>query len=474
MNTKNKEIELSILGSLIISPDLYPWISDMIHPDIFNLFKEEMTFIIDRLDDGKSFDKVTIINLMTKTRGGGENSKALITTLVNEAISLATDEKTIVSHCHVLIDEYKTKNISREANDLISRLHTGQQPDESLSTFTGNVEMLNNNFQTWTDRTKSEAEVLWGELDKIGRNEITGIPSAWEDITHFTGGWQKGDIIIVGARPGMGKTTFVMQNVIAAAEAGHRVGMISLGDLNVKKLGFKAWSMYSGVGQADIRQHGLTNEFEYRMKEARDWFRDLPVNFLDTKDVRRDITSIKNRVRKLVEVDGVEMLIIDYIQLIRYESNENRNLRLGYISEDLKDLAVTLDIPIILPSQLSRDVEKRGGDKKPLLSDLRDSGTIEQAADHILFLWRPGYYDILEDEEGNDLSRVTDVLWRKYREAGELVPRDFRLYFKDQKLQEQEPEDNPFTNQQPKSGVDINLNAHIEPTKVNDDEIVPF
>jgi len=244
---------------------------------------------------------------------------------------------------------------------------------------------------------------------------LTGIPSGFPMIDKLTQGWQRTDLIIIAARPGMGKSAFVLQCLMnAAVDFKIPVGLFSL-EMSSDQLGQRAASIATEIPLTTIRSRpfdGLewTN---YANKISK--LMNAPVFIDDTAGLT--ILELRARCRRMVAEHGVQLIVIDYLQLMAgdKQSRGNREQEISNISRALKGIAKELNIPILALSQLSRAVETRGGDKKPLLADLRESGSIEQDADIVVFLWRPEYYSIEADSIGEFLPGATEVNFAKHR-----------------------------------------------------------
>lgn len=252
-------------------------------------------------------------------------------------------------------------------------------------------------------------------------SKVTGVTTGFDRMDKYTLGWQKGELILLAARPMMGKTTVACELALNAAEAGHPVSFFSLADMSAAELAEKMILMIAGVPFVNIRDRQVTAQQRKEIERAAEKFMDLPIQIRDMRSLgSSDFSSIRSTCRKDVSA-GTELIIVDYIQQIRHGDLRERAL-IERVSSDLKQMASLLDIPVIALSQLSRAVETRGGSKRPQLSDLRESGALEQDADGVAFVYRPEYYGITEDENGNSLRGVTEIIWGKHRKSGDPRP----------------------------------------------------
>ncbi|AHI52367.1 replicative DNA helicase [Spiroplasma culicicola] len=252
------------------------------------------------------------------------------------------------------------------------------------------------------------------DLEKNG-GVVTGVPSGFTDIDQITNGWQKGDFIILAARPSMGKTAFALNLAVNAAERKKGVAFFSL-EMPKEQLVQRILSSVSGIDSGALRNaQGLTTEKWTRITSGGEQIKQMNIVIDDSPGIT--VLQLQSKLRKMKRDFDIEVCFIDYLQLIsamqgRFESRQNE---VAAISRQLKKIARELNIPIICLSQLSRSVEKRE-EKTPLMSDLRDSGAIEQDADIIMFLYRDAYYKAKEYNMGDDNpTDETDVIISKHR-----------------------------------------------------------
>ncbi|MDR0570120.1 MAG: replicative DNA helicase [Clostridiales Family XIII bacterium] len=241
---------------------------------------------------------------------------------------------------------------------------------------------------------------------------LTGLTTGFLDLDKKTSGLQKSDLIIVAARPGMGKTAFAL-NIAhrAAARGGAKTLVFSL-EMSKAQLVTRLLSLESHVDITKLRDGKVGDEDWDAINNAMDVFANTSIYIDDTPGI--SVLEIKNKCRRLKSEGGLDLIVVDYLQLMPGDGrSENRQLEISSISRMLKQLAREMDCPVIVLSQLSRAVEQRGkGNRRPILSDLRDSGAIEQDADIVIFLYRAGYY---EDEESEEDDNDCEVIIAKHR-----------------------------------------------------------
>ncbi len=253
-------------------------------------------------------------------------------------------------------------------------------------------------------------------MQELERNKgaIPGITTGFREVDKILGGLHKTDLIVLAARPGMGKTSFALNIAQHAAEAGHSVMIFSM-EMPAEQLGTRILSMAASVEMEHIKNGTLSQDEWFALSEAQDSFEDLKLTVDDTSAL--SILEMKNKCRRLKAEKGLDLLIIDYLQLMSMGGKvENRVQEIAALTRNIKIMAKELDCAIVLLSQLSRNAEQRS-DHRPQLSDLRDSGAIEQDADVVIFLKRDDYY---EKEDGPaeinpNVGRTCDVHIAKHR-----------------------------------------------------------
>ena len=254
------------------------------------------------------------------------------------------------------------------------------------------------------------------EIAANKKSGVTGVPSGFTELDKVTSGWQKADLLIIAARPGMGKTAFVLSLSRNAAIRFHKpVAIFSL-EMSSIQLVNRLIASETELSAEKLKK-GQLNEHEW--KQLSDKISDLtdaPIYIDDTPAL--SIFELRAKCRRLKAQHNIELIVIDYLQLMSGGTDGksgNREQEISNISRSLKSIAKELSVPIIALSQLSRAVETRGGDKRPILSDLRESGAIEQDADMVMFIYRPEYYDIDEDEQGNSNAGMAEIIIAKHR-----------------------------------------------------------
>jgi len=272
-------------------------------------------------------------------------------------------------------------------------------------------------------KIRSIADILHEETDKLHRlsvlkTALTGTPSGFKDLDEKTGGFQPGNLVIIAARPSMGKSALVANVAENAVLDGHAVALFSL-EMSESELAQRFVASQARIKGEDLRRGKVAEQRWPKILEACQRLSEAPLYVDDSSDT--GVLEVRAKARRLhhqIE-GGLGLVIVDYLQLMRHEGRvESRVEQVSQISRGLKGLARELEVPVIALSQLSRGVEQRGGDKRPVLSDLRDSGAIEQDADLVMFIYRDEYYDKESERPGE-----ADIIIAKHRNGpvGDVV-----------------------------------------------------
>lgn len=265
----------------------------------------------------------------------------------------------------------------------------------------GKIESFRDNVNSYLNKTQTDKK---------------GVPSSQVSINKKLNGYQNSDLIILAARPGMGKTAFVLNEVLECGLNNIPVAFFSL-EMSTNQIIGRFLSIISGIEITKINNFNLSHSERVYLKECADVLASLPIHIEDTGGLSP--IEMKIKCNKLKREHGIKMVVVDYLQLMKIKNKKlnNRENEISEISQSLKNLAKSLDVPVIALSQLSRNVEQRGSSKRPLLSDLRDSGSIEQDADVVMFIYRPEYYKIeqWDDEEAAPTENQAEIDVAKYR-----------------------------------------------------------
>lgn len=263
-----------------------------------------------------------------------------------------------------------------------------------------------------TDKAEIYRQFISRNEKLLKSNGITGVPSGLRRVDEITSGWQKSDLIILAARPSMGKTTLAIQFAINAVIYNNIPTAFFSLEMSSSQVMDKAASSLSEQDLELIQRKGLTGDSFSFVDNAYKQLMDAPIHIDDTPALT--IKKLRSKALKLKNTANIQLIIVDYLQLMVGDKG-SREQEVSSISRGLKRIAKELDVPIIALCQLSRAVEQRGGDKRPMLSDLRDSGAIEQDADIVSFVYRPEYYGIDSLEDGTSTAGLMQLIFAKHR-----------------------------------------------------------
>jgi len=265
------------------------------------------------------------------------------------------------------------------------------------------------------------------EIARQNTSGVSGVPTGFTALDRVTSGWQNSDMIVVAARPGMGKTAFVLSMARnMAVEFQRPVALFSL-EMSSVQLVQRLIASETEIDAEKLRKGNLADHEFHQLHQRISRIAEAPIFIDDTPAL--SVFELRAKCRRLKAQHGIQMIIIDYLQLMTAGGDNkggNREQEISTISRSIKQIAKELDVPVIALSQLSRQVETRGGDKRPLLSDLRESGAIEQDADIVAFIYRAEYYGINEDADGNPTQGKAEIIIAKHRNGSlEDVPLRF-------------------------------------------------
>lgn len=419
MNIFDKNLENEILAIAINNDeakDMFEAI--LISSDVF--YYEIHVFISEELRKSSTSLK---IKLLKKLKGSGRFQELEITGFRFDYFEIRGYKE----KCYLLLELY-AKRVALECSDLIIKGITNEKDIFNIrSEVFLKLESIDSLVKTSSIKPISEViEVVQEEAKfKHESDDLqSGIKTHLKDLDKITGGFQNSDLIILAGRPSMGKTALMLtiaRNVTVINK--DPVAVFSL-EMSCKQLVERLVSSESGVNAMIIKNGVASNQSFDKWNNSADNLKPAPLYLDDTAGLK--LVELRSKVRKLVKEKDVKLVIIDYLQLMSGNGRGNREQEISEISRGLKIIAKENDIPIIALSQLSRSVESRGGDKRPMLSDLRESGAIEQDADIVAFVYRAEYYGITQDEEGNSTEGVAELIISKHR-SGALGSPEFKF-----------------------------------------------
>ena len=416
------ELEEAVLGAMMIDKKGIDDVIDILSPDAFYDSKHHEIYaaIFELFQNSEPIDLLTVSNLLKKNGKlefvGGD---FFLIRLTQKVASSAHIE----FHARIILQKYIQRRLISISSEIIENAY-----DESTDVFDllddaeGKLfEVTQGNLKKSSEDAGSLVKQALKKIQEIGNQEgMSGLETGFTKLDALTSGWQPSDLVIIAARPGMGKTAFVISMAKnMAIDFNHGVAVFSL-EMSSVQLITRMISSETGLTSEKLRKGNLEpHEWEQLNVKVKK-LSDAPIFIDDTPSL--SIFDLRAKARRLVSQHGVKIIVIDYLQLMTAggKAGGNREQEISMISRNLKALAKELAVPVIALSQLSRAVETRGGSKRPLLSDLRESGAIEQDADIVSFIFRPEYYGMTEwdDDEHTPCEGQGEFIIAKHRNGG--------------------------------------------------------
>ena len=417
------DLEEVVLGAMMIDKKGVDEVIDILQPEAFYKESHQLIFnaIISLFEKQEPIDIKTVSFQLKKD--GNLNSVGGDYYLI-ELSQKVSSSAHIEFHSRIILQKFIQRKLISISNDIIEDSY-----DETSDVFdlldkaeSKIYDISQRNLKKNTQSAEDLVSAAKKKIEEISKKEgLSGIASGFGEIDRLTSGWQPSDLIIVAARPGMGKTAFTLsmaRNI--TVENNIPVAFFSL-EMSAIQLITRLISSETGLNSEKLRT-GKLEKFEWELLNVKVTnLENAPLYIDDTPSL--SIFELRAKARRLSSQYGIKLIVVDYLQLMTLGSSQksgNREQEISTISRNLKALAKELDIPIIALSQLSRAVELRGGTKRPILSDLRESGAIEQDADIVSFLYRPEYYKIDEwdDEERSPALGQAEFIVAKHRNGG--------------------------------------------------------
>ena len=414
------DLEEAVLGALMLESEALNDVVEILKPESFYKIEHQKIFeaITDLFSKSEPVDILTVSSWLKK-EGSLElvGGPYFVSQLTDRVASSANAE----FHARIIAQKFIQRELIRvsgetyheafeDTTDVLDLLDKAES--NLFAVAEGN---LRKSYDSMSTLVKKALEQVEEAASKDGG--ITGVPTGFNELDKMTNGWQKSDLLIIAARPAMGKTAFVLsmtRNI--AVEFKKPVAFFSLEMASVQLVN-RLISSESGIPGEKLKKGSLDkNDWEH-MHASLKQLGEAPIFIDDTPAL--SVFELRAKCRRLKAQHDIQMIIIDYLQLMTAGGNQkggNREQEISTISRSLKALAKELNVPVIALSQLSRAVETRGGTKRPMLSDLRESGAIEQDADMVMFLYRPEYYGIETSEETNlPTEGLTELIVAKHR-----------------------------------------------------------
>ena len=451
------EIEKAVLGALMIDKDAYAIVCEILRPESFYEPRNQMVYtaIRDLSMDEKPVDMLTVADQLAKT---GKLEQVGGPGYIAELSSGVATSANIEYHANIIAQ----KSLARQLISFASSIQT-KAFDETIDVEDLMQEAEGSLFELSQHNMKNDytaidpviAQAVKGIQDAAKNTDgLTGVSTGYFKLDDITSGWQASDLVIIAGRPAMGKTSFALsmaKNI--AADLRIPMAFFSLEMSNVQLVNRLISNACEIQGSKILNGQLQRDEWERLDKNINNLL-GAPLYVDDTPGL--SVFELRTKARRLVREHGIKLIMIDYLQLMNANGMRfsSRQEEVSTISRSLKGLAKELNIPILALSQLNRGVESREGleGKRPQLSDLRESGAIEQDADMVLFVHRPEYYHIYQDDNGRDLHGMAQIIIAKHRKG---ATGDVLLTFRGEFTRFENPEDKNIDNRAPIGGGEI-------------------
>lgn len=412
MPPQNIEAEQAVLGAVLIKKEALTEVQEVLKPEDF--YREAHRIVYSAMEDlfinNEAVDLVTLTEqLRKKDQLDKVGGLAFVTALANSVPTAAN----VIYHAKIVREKAELRSLIDAATEIAGKAYEDADEVETIMD-----EAEKKILSIAASRTVSDFEpiksILMNSIDRIStlyesKGGLTGLSTGFKDLDALTSGLQASDLVLVAARPSMGKTAFTLNIAAHAAMRGHSVAFFSL-EMSKEQLVQRMLCSEGAIDSQRLRTGQLEGEEWGRLIGTADKLSKAKIYIDDTPGIT--VMELRSKARRLKAEHGLELVVIDYLQLMQGRSARNSDSRqqeISEISRSLKALARELNVPVVALSQLSRSVESRQV-KKPMLSDLRESGSLEQDADIVMFLYREDYYD--QDTENKN---ITEVIIAKHR-----------------------------------------------------------
>ena len=460
------ELEEAVLGAIMLEKDAFDNVIEILKPESFyqDSHKRIFSAIISLSSKEIAIDILTVTEELKKNKEleliGGP---FYITQLTRRVSSGANAE----FHARIVAQKYIQRELIRVSSEIQKRAFDQSTDVMELLEFSES-ELFNvaeGNIKKQTQKINMLIDDAIKQIQEAAKHKdgLSGIPSGYTNIDRITSGWQKSDLIIIAARPSMGKTAFALSMGINIAVT-HKIGVAVFSlEMSSLQLVNRLISSESELSSTKIRNGNLEPHEWVQLDEKIKGLTKAPIYIDDTPAI--SIFELRAKCRRLVkQYSDLGIIMIDYLQLMTAgnDNRGNREQEVSIISRSLKSLAKELNVPIIALSQLNRAVETRGGNKRPQLSDLRESGAIEQDADLVAFIHRPEYYGFTEDDNQQSTKGIAEIIIAKHRNG---AVGDVKLKFIQSlvKFTDLDYDDNPFSDNSITKSSAINEKPDNEP-----------
>ncbi len=402
------EAEQSVLGAILLDGEALLKALEVISPEDFYRDAHRKIFqaMVELFERGEAVDLITVTDYL---RSKGHLEEVGGVTYLSSLVNTVPTSANVRFHAKIVREKALLRGLLRAATEIVRMVYEEGLPGDELvdiaerKVFALSDQRIKTTFFSLKDVIKDSFEMIEHLYDK--KEAITGLPSGFKDLDELTTGFQKGDLIIIGGRPSMGKTAFALNIAqYVGVERGEPVAIFSL-EMSRRQLALRLLCAEAMVDSKKVQRGFIKKEDWHKLTSAAGRLAEAPIFIDDSSNI--SVLEMRAKARRLKAEHGLSLVIVDYLQLMRGRGGvERREQEISEISRSLKALAKELDVPVIALSQLNRAVEQRQ-DKIPTLADLRESGAIEQDADVILFLYRDEvYHRNRPDNRGKALVRI--------------------------------------------------------------------
>ena len=469
------DIEEAVLGALMLEKDGLLSVIDILNSDCF--YKEAHSKIYKAVVYLSSNDQVVdILTVTEELKKRGELDEVGGPFYITHLTSRVASAAHIEYHARIIAQKFIQRELIRIASEIQKQAFDDSADVSDLLDFSERelFKIAEGNIKKETAKINVVIQDALNRIQEAGKKEdgLSGIPSGFTQIDRITSGWQKSDLVIIAARPSMGKTAFVLSMARNIAVDHEKPIVIFSLEMSSIQLVNRLIVSETELPSEKIR-NGRLAPYEWQQLETKiKRLVEAPLFIDDTPAL--SIFELRAKCRRLKIQHDIQLIVIDYLQLMTAGSDfkNNREQEVSAISRSLKALAKELDVPVIALSQLNRSVEMRSGDKRPQLSDLRESGAIEQDADMVLFIHRPERYGLTEDNDGNSLIGVAEIIIAKHRNG---TTGDVQLRFRSELVKFCDIEDD-FVNGLPEdsgNGVTFKSKANAKTGKADQNNFEP-
>lgn len=399
----NEQAEEAVLGSILLDPEVMVVVAPILKPEAFyHIRNKDIYAAMYALNERR--EPIDFLTVSQELRRNG-TTEPNIEVYLSELTNMIATSLNVENYAKRVDAEYLRRRMLAAANGIVKQAYNQARPIDECIAEAGRALMevqQGRNEGTTVAARKAVNELLQHVEDMHNRpdkNAVIGLTTGFADLDKQIGGLQKGDLIIVAARPGMGKSALMKDFAVAACKAQKKTMFFTL-EMSNEQVTTRMVAGESGIPSERIKSADIRDDEWANLTKACTWVSDWPLWIDDAAALT--IPALRAKVNRVYQQHGLDLIVVDYLQLMK-AGGENRVQEIGEISMGLKQIAKEFRVPVVAGAQLSRTVEQRT-DKRPMLSDLRESGSIEQDADIVAFIYRDGYYN--EHSEAQNIAEI--------------------------------------------------------------------